>query len=401
LSKFHTPQIRQKKGRAVVVVPTRTGRRKEIALGPWQSKEANTAYANVLKTLAANEGRWPDAAPPTPLNERTITEVALAFVQQRLPQYRAESKEPYEFQHIVIPLLVAQFGPLPAIEFTPKRLKLLRETFIAKSWCRTTINRQITRVKTIFKWAAEEELVPGTVHHALTAVRCLPPLTPNVKEPLGRPPAFAGDVAAVLPHLEPTIAIMLQVQWLTGCRSGEIRIMRLQDLDRSNSASWLYHPGSQAGKYGQHKNAWRGQTRTIVMGPQAIALLSPLLVGLLPTDYLFSPQRDKDARCERKRSQRKSKVQPSQNNRKQPHPKKVPSEFYSRGTYAGHIRRACAKVGIKFTPYSLRHGRKMDLESRFSAETARAQLGQKSIQSTTHYGHLDLSTAAKAMREVG
>lgn len=133
MAKARIPQLRQKKGRAVVIVPTATGRRKEIALGAWQSKEAQTAYTEVLKTLAIKEGRWPDHAPTTPNAIRTVSELALAFVQQRLPQYRTESPEPRCYRQIIVPALVAKFGSLPAavrraceragIKFTPYSLR--------------------------------------------------------------------------------------------------------------------------------------------------------------------------------------------------------------------------------------------------------------------------------------
>jgi hypothetical protein len=41
---------------------------------------------------------------------------------------------------------------------------------IALGWCRTHINRQINRIRYIFKWAASKELIPGTVHHGLSTV---------------------------------------------------------------------------------------------------------------------------------------------------------------------------------------------------------------------------------------
>ena len=41
---------------------------------------------------------------------------------------------------------------------------------IEMNWCRTSINRHLGRLKTIFRWGTQEELVPGDVYHALQSV---------------------------------------------------------------------------------------------------------------------------------------------------------------------------------------------------------------------------------------
>jgi integrase len=74
---------------------------------------------------------------------------------------------------------------------------------------------------------------------------------------------------------------------------------------------------------------------------------------------------------------------------------------YKSSSYAHAVARACAKAGIKFRPYGLRHGRKMEIESADSTEAARAVLGQKSIQATQHYGTLDLRRATEVISRLG
>ncbi|MCL4190318.1 MAG: hypothetical protein KJZ87_01130 [Thermoguttaceae bacterium] len=80
--------------------------------------------------------------------------------------------------------LVRLYGDTAADEFSPKRLKSVREEIIAKGrkgkgkaktregepLTRKYVNYRIACIVRIFKWAVEEELVPVTVYQALKAV---------------------------------------------------------------------------------------------------------------------------------------------------------------------------------------------------------------------------------------
>jgi hypothetical protein len=53
---------------------------------------------------------------------------------------------------------------------------------IEKGWARSYINHQVDRIRRMFRWATEEELMPATVYHALRAVRGLRKGLPGVRE---------------------------------------------------------------------------------------------------------------------------------------------------------------------------------------------------------------------------
>jgi site-specific recombinase XerC len=109
-----------------------------------------------------------------------------------------------------------------------------------------------------------------------------------------------------------------------------------------------------------------------------------------------------EARNTKRRSERKSKRTPSQLARTgKANPKRKPGACYRADSYSRAVARACEKVGVKFEPYSLRHGRKMDVERQSGSEAARALLGQKSIETTTHYGKLDVAHAAEVAKKLG
>ncbi len=62
------------------------------------------------------------------------------------------------------------YGRLSANEFGPLKLKAIREALIARGLSRSTINARIDRIKLIFKWGVENELVAAPVYQALQAV---------------------------------------------------------------------------------------------------------------------------------------------------------------------------------------------------------------------------------------
>jgi integrase len=126
---------------------------------------------------------------------------------------------------------------------------------------RKVINRHLVRIRAVFSWAVSEELIPATVAHGLREVKGVSQGDRRVKESEPRPPAFWDDVVKVVPHCTRPIAAMLQLQWLTRMRSGEVRVMRTLDIDQADPDCWIYTPRSDL-PHGRHKNAWRGQEAT-------------------------------------------------------------------------------------------------------------------------------------------
>lgn len=146
--------------------------------------------------------------------------------------------------------------------------------------CRGVINQRIGYLKRIFKWAASEELVSADVYHALQSVDGLRRGRSAARETEPVRPVPDAHVDAVLPFLAPTLQAMVQLQRLTGMRSGELRIFRTCDVDVSGEI-WAYRPG-------QHKTANRGYERVVQIGPRAQQVLKPFLRADLQA-FVFSP----------------------------------------------------------------------------------------------------------------
>jgi hypothetical protein len=170
-------------------------------------------------------------------------------------------------------------------------------------WCRTRVNKQVGRVRRAFKWAASQELVPAAVCQALVTVAGLQKGRTDAaeREPVG--PAPAGDVAAALPFLWPTVRAMVELQLFSGMRPGEVRALRPRDVDRSCEL-WVYRPPG-------HKMAWQGKGRAVWIGPRAQAILGPLLEGVPGDRHVFSPVRAREERYAAARARRRCPVYPS------------------------------------------------------------------------------------------
>ena len=170
---------------------------------------------------------------------------------------------------------------LPAADFSPLKLKAVREAMVGAGLTRSTINRNVGRIKRVFAWAVENELVPPAVSHGLQAVKGLKAGRSGAREGRKVRPVPSELVEKTLPQLPPTVADMVRVQLLIGMRSTEVCRLRPCDLDRSGDV-WVYRSA-------EHKTAHRGKWRASPSAPQAQAILNSHLVGLAPTDLVFSP----------------------------------------------------------------------------------------------------------------
>jgi integrase len=77
-------------------------------------------------------------------------------------------------------------------------------------------------------------------------------------------------------------------------------------------------------------------------------------------------------------------------------------ECYRVCDYDKGIARACVKAGVlHWSSHQLRHLAAQIAEREVSIEAARAYMGQKSINMTTHYAGIDLKVASEVARRIG
>jgi integrase len=424
-------------GQAIVTLPDGLGGRRDLLLGTYDSPESWEEYNRVLAEWKANgkRGRFRATSAEPDL---TINELLLRFWPHVEQYYRrpdgTQTGEVDSFRLSFKPLK-RLYGTTTASNFGPLALKAVRQAMIDGSWlteeekaerikmgkpitcCRNVIiNQRIGRIRHMFRWGVENELVPASVLHGLEAVKGLPKGRSAARETSPVKPVPEAFVMATLGQLLPPVAAMVELQLATGMRPGELTVMRGIDIDMTGSI-WLYRPGSDQGQEGSHKTAYRGHQRIIAIGPQGQKILRPWL-RFNVREYLFSPRDTvRELRAQQRRN-RKSKVQPSQIDRKKKNPARKPSDRYTVTSYSQAIARACEKADQKahqddptipadqviiphWHPHQLRHNKATEIRRKYGIDAARVVLGHRSPAITETYAELDSSKAAEIMGKLG
>lgn len=372
-------------------VVTLNGR--DFYLGTHGSPESRAEYDRLIAHWLAN-GRH-IAVNGLGGSDLTVNELVLAYLRHVDGYYLKDGQPTSEVKDIRLALkpLRKLYGHSLAREFGPLALKAVRSKFIELGLCRPEVNKRVGRVVRAFKWGAGEELLPPSVHHGLKAVEGLRRGRTTAREPEPVRPVADAFVDAVRPHVPRQVWAMIELQRLTGMRPGEVVIMRSGDLDTSGRI-WVYIPE-------RHKTEHHGRERRIYIGPQAHAVLRPWLRPDL-AEHIFSPREALAERAQRLRSERKTKVQPSQRNRRKKNPKRGPGEHYTVRSYYYAIQSACERASVpRWHPHQLRHNAATRLRKEFGLDTARAVLGHSSPAVTAIYAEVDGIKAANAMAEVG
>lgn len=332
-----------------------SGKKRMCVLGPWGSEAADAAYRRLLADLAA--GRT--AAPPGGI---TVAELCVRFLAHAKAYYvgadgRATSE--VDSYRLAVACLVEAAGDVPAAGFGPKLLLAARDRMLLRGWTRQNVNAQAGRVRRVFRWAAEAELVPAAVWSALAAVKGLGKGRSPARESEPVAPATAWQVGRTLPRLPPAVAAMVRLGWHTGCRPQDACNLRAADLDRSGDV-WAYRVPA-------HKGAWRGKARVVFVGPRAQAVLAPWLGGAADGP-VFTHR----------------------------------SGGYTTSVYCKAVRRGCEAAGVEpFTPGQLRHSAAVRVRERFGLEAAQHVLGHERMQTTEIYATRSARLAAEVMRKAG
>ncbi len=105
-----------------------------------------------------------------------------------------------------------------------------------------------------------------------------------------------------------------------------------------------------------------------------------------PGEPLFSPARDREEHFEDRRAARKTKVQPSQVNRKKARPRKVPGPHYDTQSLGRAVRSAAEAAGVEsWSPNQLRHSLATRARAEFGVEHAAAALGHAGLDTIAVY----------------
>ncbi len=389
-------------GRAVVTLGGR-----DVYLGPWRSAESKREYRRLIAEFLATDGRVrPDAAG----GALTVMELLNAYWGHLRRAYLPTTLPSFK---TALGILKTLYGDVDVSAIGPVSLKACREELVRRGLARTTVNRHIHQIRGCFRWGVEEGLVPGSVYHALTAVRGLRCGRSEARETEPVRPVADAMVDATLPHLTPVVRDMVQVQRLTGMRPGEVCAITTGALDTTGRV-WFYKPR-------HHKTAHHGHERVIPLGPKAQAILARYLRPELDRS-IFSPADSERRRREAAHAARRTPLNcgnvPGSNRRRRA--RKAPGEAWTTQSYGSAIQSATrwafplpaeldgrdgetkaewwGRLGDEdrrsvrrwwrehsWAPNQLRHARATEVRRLFGLDGAAATLGHAQLETTAEW----------------
>lgn len=359
---------------------------RDFYLGAYGSEEARQKYAELLARITSGQVQTPATQTgKSASGALLVCDVINRFDRHARVYYSARGRERDQFVCALRPL-DRLFGNLPAASFGADELRSLQQAMIDGSWMgeadrahprapksggwsRGVVNARIKRVRTVWRWAEEKKLVPQGTWAGLCAVKPVRANRPGAREVERARTTTMAEVKRVCRHLTPALRAALLVQFWTGMRSCEVRIMRTGDM-----AGDRYTPR-------QHKTDYLGHLRVVVLGPRALAALRPWLEAARArgADAAVFPSPG----CNRRGG-------------------KGRGEPYTRDGYCQAIRRAADAAGLPhFHAYLCRHATRMRVSRHGGDEAARAVLGQRHLSTTLGYGELDQALALDVQSRLG
>jgi integrase len=359
-----------------------------IYFGSYNTAASLEAYNRYVAEWIQNGGRL-----ATTTYSASVADVVVVYAEFATGYYRKNGKPTDELR--LIKIVRELYGRNRATDFGPLVLKACRDVMIGNDWCRTHINRQVDRAKRMFKWATENEMVPGSVYESLRCVAGLKRGRTDAREGRKVKPISDVDILATLEHLPEVVSDMVQLQRLTGARPGEICNIRPGDINRQSDV-WEYIPES-------HKTEHDDKSRVIFIGAKGQRILSPYLLRAADA-YCFSPR---EAESKRRAAQHVARHTPlSCGNRPGTNRKATPrwtaGEKYDRNSYARAVRRAAVSAGVgTWSPHRLRHTFATEVRKSFGLEAVQVCLGHSQAAVTEIYAERDFAKAARVAREIG
>lgn len=359
-------------------------RGEDYYLGPWGSEESRQRYAALLLELTAHTERTDGAhsahtAAPCAhtIQPLLVCDVLARWLIHARSYYSERGRECEQFVLAVRPL-ERLYGLTPARAFGPDELEQLQTAMLTGSWMgeadrrhprapksggwsRSVVNARTKRVRTVWRWAERVKLVPPGSWEALRVVKAVRKNRPGARDPVRAKTTTMDEVRLVIRHLSPLVRAMVLVQFWSGMRSAEVRLMRAGDV-----RDGTYTPR-------QHKTDYLGHDKTVELGRRALAVLGPWLARALavgPDAPVFPSPRT--------------------------------GEPWTRDGYCHACRAAADKAGLPhWHPYLSRSATRMRVSKGMGDEAARSVLGHRHMSTTLSYGERDGELAKEAARRLG
>lgn len=366
-------------------------------LGKHDSESSKSAYRRLIK-------EWESSGRGTTFGSQgqcTLAMLAVDYLEFCAGYYpESTNSETVQTQHSV--KFLADYYDLPAADFGPLRLKAVRNAMLefvsAKTrerLSRRYINRMIDRIRRMFRWGAENELVDVAVYQALSAVAGLKRGRTAAPEPPPVEPVQEDVLQATMEYCSPVIEAMVRLQVVSAMRPGEVCCLTPSMVDRSTDC-WI-------ASLPEHKCAWRGDDRQVFFGPQAKEILLPFLLRD-GDEALFSPRESESWRNHQRGG--RGNVSPRVNAQ------------YTTQSYARAIKYAAEKAfpmpqdltddevrdwkrKYYWSPNQLRHLAGTRVRERFGLEAAQVFLGHSKADVTQVYAVANMEKGRAVAEAIG
>jgi hypothetical protein len=226
------PAYRQRSGYTQAIVTltdSETKKRRDYWLGEFDTAESREAYHRVIAEWEARGRRLP---PQPDLNGSPAAQAG-PVVSELIAEFLRWAETCQHQKHLCgfktsLAILRRHYGQLPAGDFGPKKLRMVREAMIrqaaatgqSRTWCRKYINSQVQRIRQLFKWGASQELVSVTVYQSLATTEPLRRGRTVARESERVGPVPEELLNAVRPLLSGPVRALVELQLLTGARAG-------------------------------------------------------------------------------------------------------------------------------------------------------------------------------------
>ena len=303
----------------------------------------------------------------------TVAQLCGQFADERLPRYAKAEQAAFR---IAMRRLCYSCGNNPVATIGHADLRQARKLFVAAGNCVNYVNQQVNRIRSVFAFGLEEDLVPAAVISSLAVVK-------GLKRGDGKvyPEKKAVSDAVVretCEHLPQAAVDLITVIRHSGSRPGEMFGLKVGDIIQHTPDLWRYEPED-------HKNAQYGHSRTIRFGPRCIAILKRLTAKRKASDYVFVRPEQTDYRNKRRHA-------------------KTAGKPWDRHCFHHIIARTCKANDIPhWHPHQLRHAAASEAYNRKNGAAAAAQalLGHSRLSTTDRYITLDESPADREARNFG
>ncbi len=364
---------------------------KDFYLGKHDSPESHAKYHRLVGDYVANGLVAPEE--PTHQADEPITVACVTAEFRPLAKTKyANSPGHLSKYNSLCDQLDDEYGHTLAIEFGPRKLARLRESFIKAGNCRKYVNAKTKDVCAIFRYAVSCELVDYAVYERLRTLEPLRQGQTEARESEPVQPVELDVVRMTAKHLSPVLKAMIALQAGTAMRPSELTRMRPCDIEQRKDGVWIYRPST-------HKTKHRGKSKSIPIVGDLKLTLKPFL-DREQEQFCFSPRESAQWYRDQRTANRITPDGPGRGkvgSNRRANPKRQPREQWTSDAYRRAIDRAAKKAKVQhWTPYQLRHRAATDVRAALGLEYSTALLGHSSMRMTELYAKVSEQKAIQA-----